>query len=207
MKLDITLKQYELIFRIVSAVAAEFSHGAGRSCLFYNVNGAFLLNQIFKVRAKPIAGAAFVKLNEEGDTVAYAGEESGRFYSSPDCFHCWVETPNCIIDFTAPEYSKSEGRFLGSVPIKMFQKPKIKMSFDPHSLFAPGDFFFEENKELTTYLLKRMASIPASGDLANICLEWHKKCKKSVLAEMQVINDLGETSLIKLKAGSISSSW
>lgn len=207
MKLDITLKQYELIFRIVSSIAEHFSHGAGRSCQFYNVNGALLLNQALKIRARPVMGVAFVRLNEKGDTVAYAGEESGGFYSSLEFFHCWVETPNFLIDFTAPEYAKSEGNFLSSVPRKMFQKPKAKMCISPYALAAPGDFFFEENKELTAHLLNKMASIPASGDFANICLEWHKNCKKSVLTEMQIMNDLREITRIQLKSGSISSSW
>ena len=207
MKLDITLKQYELVFRIVSSLAENFSHGAGRSCQFYNVNGAIILNEVLKIRARPVMGAAFIRLNKEGDIVAYAGNESGNFYSSTDFFHCWIETPNFLIDFTAPEYSKSEGNFLGSIPIKMFQKSKGKMSTNPNSLFTPGDFFFEENKELTAHFLNKMVSNPVMADFANICLEWHKKCKKNVLKEMQIMNDLGRITRIKLKPGNISSSW
>jgi hypothetical protein len=152
-------------------------------------------------------GAAFIRLNEEGDTAAYAGEESGGFYSSPEFFHCWVETPNFLIDFTSPEYSASEGNFLGTVPRKMFQKPKTTMSESPHSLTEPGDFFFEENMALTEHFLRKMASIPASSDFANICLEWHKKSKKKVLKDMEIMNDLREITRIQLKQGNISSAW
>lgn len=207
MKLDITLKQYELIFRIVSSVAEQFSHGAGRSCQFYNTNAAFILNKALKIHARPVMGVAFIRLNEEGDTAVYAGEESGSFYSSPEYFHCWVETPNFLIDFTSPEYSKSEGNFLGAVPRNMFQRPKAKMSYGPSSLTESGDFFFEENRELTEYFIKKMTSIPATSDFANICLEWHKKCKKKVLKEMEIMNDHREVTHIQLKQGGISSAW
>ena len=207
MKLDITLTQYELIFRIVSSLAEHFSHGAGRSCQFYNTNGAFILNKAFKIRARPVMGAAFIRLNEEGDTVAYAGEESGSFYSSSDNFHCWVETKNCFIDFTAPEYSYSQGSFLGSVPRKMFQKPKMQMSGNTDSMVGVGDFFFEENRALTEHLLQKIASIPATSDFANICLEWHMKCKKKVLKEMEIMNDLREVTRIQLKSGGITDAW
>src|SRR5690554_6631852 len=107
MKFDITLKQYELIYKVVASVGKELSHGAGRSCQFYNVNGAFILESLFKVKAKPVMGAAFIRLSESGNTLSFAGEENGNFYSSPEAFHCWVETENNLIDFTAPEYREA----------------------------------------------------------------------------------------------------
>jgi len=58
MKFDITLKQYKLIYKIVASVGKELSHGAGRSCQFYNVNGASILENIFKVKAKPVMGVS-----------------------------------------------------------------------------------------------------------------------------------------------------
>lgn len=145
MKFDIILKQYELIYKIVASVGRELSHGAGKSCQFYNVNGAFLLENIFKVKAKPVMGAAFIRLTDSGDTLSFAGEEEGHFYSSPDAFHCWVETENNIIDFTAPEYREALAQAGSENKIKryMLQKEKSSSSPSPHDMIKVGDFYFE----------------------------------------------------------------
>ncbi|WP_313316177.1 DUF2026 family protein [Stutzerimonas nitrititolerans] len=181
MKFDIILKQYELIYKIVASVGRELSHGAGKSCQFYNVNGAFLLENIFKVKAKPVMGAAFIRLTDSGDTLSFAGEEEGHFYSSPDAFHCWVETENNIMDFTAPEYREALAQAGSENKIKryMLQKEKSSSSPSPHDMIKVGDFYFESNPVLTAHLLRNMFEKPAAQDLANICLEWCEKARKS----------------------------
>ena len=69
MKFDVTLSQYERIYKIVASVGRELSHGEGKSCQFYNVTGALLLEKIYKVKARPVMGAAFIKLTESGDVL------------------------------------------------------------------------------------------------------------------------------------------
>jgi hypothetical protein len=210
MKPAITLKQYESIYRIVASIGNHFSHGAGRSCQFYNVNGAFILEQLLKVKARPVMGAAFIRLNEAGDTISFASEENGNFYSSPDAFHCWVETPDFVIDFTAPEYREAADRGMNSassIPRQMFQKEKRSMCAGPYSMSEPGDFFFSENRELTTHLLEKMRASPASQDFVNICCDWYRKYSKKGIKEMSVMNDLGEITPIRLKASSLVSKW
>lgn len=208
MKFDITLKQYELIYKIVASVGRELSHGAGRSCQFYNVNGAFILEKIFKVKAKPVMGAAFIRLTENGNTLSFAGEEDGSFYSSPEAFHCWVETENNIIDFTAPEYREALSQAGSENKIKrnMLQKEKSLISASPHEMINVGDFYFEPNPELTSYLLAKMFEKPASQDLAKICLEWCKKSKKK-LSSFDIVNNLGEITHIAPINHSIVGAW
>lgn len=207
MKRDITLKQYDLIFRIVSAVGEKFAHGATRSCQFYNVTGAYVLKEALKIDARPMMGAAFVKVNEEGDVFSYAGKENGEFFSSPDAFHCWVETEQFFIDFTAPEYCMETHHAAESIPRKMFQKPKASMSRSPELLRDPGDFFFERNPELTAYLLQKMFSKAASGDLAQICLDWYKQSRKKIVPELGIMDDTGEKTIIKLRKSALSGAW
>ena len=209
MKFDITLKQYEDIYKIVASVGKHFSHGAGRSCQFYNVNGAYLLQEVLKIKARPIMGAALFMLTENKDVLSFAGEEDNNFFSSPEAFHCWVETENNYIDFTAPEYREAamEIKEKGNIPRKMFQKPKGSASENPYVLNNPGDFFLSENKELTASLLSKMASIPATQDFAYICCEWYKKLNKKKLQSFQIIDDLGEKTLINLKSSSIQGKW
>lgn len=208
MKFDITLKQYELIYKIVASVGKELSYGAGRSCQFYNVNGAFLLEKIFKVKASPVMGAAFIRLAKNGDTLSFAGEEDGRFYSSPEAFHCWVETDNNIIDFTAPEYREALLLAGSDSRLKrlMFQKEKASMSRGPHDMSNVGDFYFESSPELTHAFLTKMFEKAATQDLATICFEWCKKSKKK-LSGFDIINDLGEVTPIKPVNYSVSGAW
>jgi hypothetical protein len=207
MKPEITIRQFELIFQILSSVAEQFAHGPGKSCQFYNVIGAMILKKALKIDARPVMGAAFLRVNEQGDVITFAGEEDGHFFSSPDAFHCWIETPNHYIDFTSPEFDELDNKVVGSVPRKMFKKPKESMAVGPDSLFKPGDFFVSENTQLTQQLLQQMFSSPDSGDFANICLDWYNKSKKKVIPEMSIANDLGEVTVIILRNRKIQSAW
>lgn len=208
MKFDITLKQYELIYKIVASVGKEISHGAGKSCQLYNVNGAFILESIFKVKAKPVMGAAFIRLTDSGQTLSFAGEEKGNFYSSPDAFHCWVETENNIIDFTAPEYREAliQAGSENKIKRNMLQRAKASMSENPYEMSNVGDFYFEPNPALTNYLLTAMLEKPSTQDLAKICLEWCKRSKNG-LSGFDIINDLGEMTAIFPINHSVVGSW
>ncbi len=208
MKFDITIKQYELIYKIVASVGREIAHGAGKSCQFYNVNGSFILESIFKVKARPVMGVAFIRLTDSGSTLAFAGEEKGNFYSSPDAFHCWVETENNYIDFTSPEYREAllQAGSPNKIKRSMFQRSKTSMSLNPNTMSNVGDFYFEPNDALTKYLLTNYIQKPATQDLAHICLEWCKKSKKE-LSDFEIINDLGEMTHITPVTHSVIGSW
>lgn len=205
----ITIKQYEQIYRIVSSAAAHFSHGPGRSCQFYNVNAAYILTEKLKIRAWPMMGAAFIRLNDAGDTMSFAGQEDGEFFSSPDAFHCWVETPDFILDFTAPEYKEACPEHIQNkgVPRLMFQRERVAMSASPESLLRPGDFFFSANIELTKSLLEKMLGSPACQDFFNICCDWYQKLSNKGIEESHIMNDLGEVTQVKLIKSRIISKW
>ena len=209
MKLQITLKQYEDIYKIVASVAHYFSHGAGRSCQFYNVNGAIVLNKMLNISARPVMGAAFLRLNKNGDTISFAGQENDTFYSDPKAFHCWIETPSHFIDFTAPEYREAAQGLFDKIiiPRQMFQKSKSTMSSAPYSMTKAGDYFFSENIELTNYLLSKMLSIPATHDLAYICCNWYMDYIKNGIEAKSIMNDLGEITRMTLKSSPLRNKW
>ncbi|MNS22659.1 hypothetical protein D3C72_544590 [compost metagenome] len=208
MKFDITLKQYELIYKIVASVGRELSHGPGKSCQFYNVNGAFLLERVFKVKARPIMGAAFIRVTDSGDTISFAGEECGKFYSSPEAFHCWVETEHYIIDFTAPEYREVLSQVSPGINIKrnMLQKEKSHNILMPSDLVNVGDICFQPNPALTSYLLQKMFEKPAAQDLVDACIEWCKKSRKKI-SDLTIINDLGEKTIISPVNNNVIGIW
>jgi hypothetical protein len=207
-KFDITLRQYELVYKILASIGKELAHGEGRSCQFYNVNGAIILEKLFKVKAKPVMGAAFIRLTNTGETLSFAAEENDSFYSSPDAFHCWVETENNIIDFTAPEYKETldMAGVDGNIKRNMFQKDKKSMSNDPYTMINPGDFFFESNLALTNHLLTNMYEQPSTNDLSEICLKWCKESKKE-LKGLTIMNDLGEIISIQPIKRKVTGSW
>lgn len=208
MKLDITPSQYELIYKVVASIGRELSHGAGRSCQFYNVNGAYILEQLYNIKARPLMGAAFVKLTNSGSVLSFAGKEAEGFYSSSDAFHCWVETENNILDFTAPEYREAgnQAGLKDAIKRSMFQKDKKSMAESPYDLVNAGDFYFEYNPALTHHLLSNMFSKPSTQDLANICLDWCKRSKKKI-SGFEIINDLGKIVTIKPVSNNIQGSW
>jgi hypothetical protein len=205
MKPKVTLKQYQTIHRIVSSIGDVFSHGAGISCQFYNVNGAYILSKALKIKARPVMGAAFIWLKDGQDgMLTFAEIDNNGYTSTPNGFHCWIETDTHYIDFTAPEYSIALGQ---DVPQKMFQKQKSDMATSIDSFKNAGDFLFIKNESLTNHLLARMGASPASSDLAMICADWYKMHKKKNIQSMSVINDLGEVVSVNLKRCNLESSW
>ena len=88
----------------------------------------------------------------------------------------------------------------------MLQKEKSLISASPHEMINVGDFYFEPNPELTSYLLAKMFEKPASQDLAKICLEWCKKSKKK-LSSFDIVNNLGEITHIAPINHSIVGAW
>lgn len=203
MKPVMTLKEYELLYRIVSAVGEKFSHGKGRSCLFYNVIGAAVINDVLRVKAMPLMGAAFISVNER-EIVAYAGHEDGRVYSSEDKFHCWIETDDFYIDLTAPEYGVDMKH---SVPKKMFQKFRRESLGHPNDIEKPGDFSFHPNIALSRHYLMNMMNSPQMHDFTEICKHWFKSSLKKELPTLTITDDLGKTTEFKLKPRCIESKW
>lgn len=200
-KLEINLPEYERIFRILHGVSAYANDGRPPSCQFYNVTGAYILSKLYGIDARPSMGAAFIKLDKlTGNTLAFADSNIQECNSHSDAFHCWIETPNFYIDFTAPVYGDYPNSF--SVPRFMFQKQRTRMSLSQLDLDGPGDFYFAANKPLTNDRLKTGMQSTKFEDYAEITLEWARQSKKTLLKEMLIQADDGE--VIKLKASPIT---
>tara|TARA_R110002060_G_scaffold78202_1_gene90972 strand:+ start:5673 stop:6302 length:630 start_codon:yes stop_codon:yes gene_type:complete len=209
MKFDLSLEQYEIIYRVVSSLGSKFSHGAGSSCQFYNVNAAYLIKSIFNIEARPVMGAAFILLNDNKFILSFAEKDGDKFYSSPNGFHCWVETENSFIDFTAPEYSETAvcKKHNQIIPKKMFQKNKHAMSTDPYSLNDVGDFYFCANESLTERLIYQIYSTPAYEDFADICFQWCKDILKNNTKTLPIMDDLGNETKINLISSNLVDAW
>ena len=207
----ITLSEYDRIFRVVHSVSEGLDDRVGASCLFYNTIGALLIENSLKVKAWPVMGAAFFRVNDATDTVLSfsAFDENDICISNPDAFHCWVETQDHVIDFTAPVYQKYFDKMgMGvKLPNKMFQKKKTTMSPSWRELYKEGDYFIQEDRPLTTSLRLKALETPAISDLANVCLYWFKRPPKKISESMSIMNDLGEVVEVNLATLPIIGSW
>src|SRR4051812_18184742 len=122
-KLDLMFLEYEKIFRILHGIY-NFEHSdAQPSCQFYNVVGAYILDEVYGIKARPMLGAAIIKVDDiTNNAMAFAHPDFEICSSDEDHFHCWIETPHHIIDFTSPVYSEYRNT-PGVTKRLMFQKP------------------------------------------------------------------------------------
>lgn len=143
----IELSEYEKIFRIIHSVSEKIDDRAGASCLFFNIIGSFIIENTLKMEAKPVVGAAIFRLNN-GVMAFSEVSKNGEVSSNENSFHCWVETQDHIIDFTAPVYQKYfDSRAISiNVPKKMFQRRKIDMSKTYKNFTQDGDFLYKKTK-------------------------------------------------------------
>ncbi len=201
---------YERIFRIVHSVSESVGNTIGRSCLFYNVVGAAILEAHYNVRAVPIVGSAFFLLHQSTSTVlSFSHFSAEGIYSSSEAFHCWVQANGYAIDFSAPVYGESLTAAGSSLRIerRMFRKAMNRMATSHDSLAREGDFHLSPNPELTLEILRRASAKPATNDLAHVCMSWYRKPPRGIQSQFKMVNDLGEVTSISLTDLRVSGAW
>src|SRR5262245_48945177 len=117
---------YERAFRVMYSVLTSVGAITTRSCLFFSIAGALILQRFYNKRAFPIAGS-FSYFVDQPDLhsgapilVSYTNNRSSR-----DKFHCWIECEGWVIDFMSPLFREALA-IAGSdiaIPRRMFQKP------------------------------------------------------------------------------------
>ncbi|MHB0924934.1 MAG: DUF2026 family protein [Gallionellaceae bacterium] len=210
-KLPITLPEYERVFRVIHSVSRSLDDRPGASCLFYNTVGALLLEKMLRVKARPVMGAAFFRVDDPTATaLSFAVlNDDGTCTSNEGAFHCWVETESHVVDFTAPmyrEYLEKVG-LCRQLPRKMFQRRKVDMAATHQNLLCEGDYYVQPNAELTKLSVEKMLLSPAVGDLANICLQWFARPQKTMKEPFSIRNDLQEVIQVRLTSLSITGVW
>lgn len=209
--LAITLPEYNRIFQVIHSVSTALDDRPIASCLFYNTIGAYLLEASLGVSARPRMGAAFFRVDDATNTVLSFAErgKDGVCTGTRNGFHCWVETENHIIDFTAPVYCQYLAD-IGSdikLPRKMFQKAKKDMALSYNSLIVEGDYYVEPSPELTLELMSKGAGNAVVGDLAKACQQWFKRPPKKIRSTLPLMSDRGELTEIKLTGISVVGVW
>lgn len=206
----IPLCDYERIFRVVHSVSKAAGNTPGKSCIFYNVAGAYLLETNYKIRAQPVMGAAFFYLHSPSSTVlSYGIANDSEVASSGDAFHCWVQAEDYVVDFTAPVYGEAlrQVGFTHKLQRKMFQRPFSKMADHPHAMSEEGDYFAYPSVELTNELMARFGTSQQAQDLVNVCAHWFKKPPKRIEEEFRTTDGKGIVEVMPLSKIRLSGAW
>ena len=203
--LPISPQNYARIFLVLHSVLKSIDKSVKPSCLFYNTVGAFLLEHFFKIKAVPMMGGAFMMLDEyepAGPLLLVFADVDGQesnVSGEKGNFHCWVETENHVLDFTAPvyqEYLESSGRE-NIVPRKMFQKKKSLMANSHHDVCSNGDYFFQRNSVMTMQYLLDPPQKKQIGDLVNICAQWFRPYPMEMEGSITISDNFGEITSIE----------
>lgn len=206
----IPLLDYLRIHSVIRSVLDSVDAHTAHACMFFSVAGAAILQEFYKKDAAPVAGAAFLLLDEhQRNTMCFATLAQGQVRSTDSSFHAMVLCDGYAIDFMAPIFPETSNA--SAHPLiaqrRMFQKRWADMAPSHEHLECAGDFHFVPNPELTSELLQSFFKKPASEDLVNVCLHWFNKPPKSIRSEMRMQDDLGGITRIRLQNSMVSGVW
>jgi len=207
----ITIYEYQRIFQVVHSVYQKIDNSGSVCCQFYNVAGAFILNEVYNKKVTLMMGAACFKFHAPLSINLYFAHINGKTVSSSEeAFHCWIQTEDgYLLDFTAPlyrEYTEQAGKKC-LIPRKMFQKKLTLMAASYHELQQEGDFYVQANSELTASRLLESVEHHKNENLLNLCLHWFKKPPRKIDLTMTVMNQMGKIETINLNTIKISGKW
>lgn len=207
--LVISFADYQRIFRVIFTVLDERAH-THAACIFFAMVGAGILREHYNVRAIPVSGAAAFAVSEDDSLIATFGKiDNGELISAGDAFHCWVECNGYVVDFMAPLFHESL-RASGhqcSIPRRMFQRPIDQMDPMFTHFTHEGAFHLVPDLEQSKAMLANFNARPASTDLANVCSSWYKRPPKRIRDTLDMQDDLGKITKLKLHGPEISGVW
>ncbi|PEH80354.1 DUF2026 family protein [Burkholderia gladioli] len=203
------LIDFQRIFQVAHGIIREFGEDASKSCVFFSMVGAHLLNTHYRLSASAVVGAAFYKLDGSDRVLAIADAAHQFELSTEDGFHCWVEAGGWCLDFTSPLFPEmaEHAGYAWSHDRRMFQKPLSDMAEAPAALGSPGDFYLRSNTALTQEILARNLDRNDVKDLLEIAALWYRKPPRRIESKKQIRDNLGKVTTLRLNAPTISGVW
>ncbi len=207
-KFLITLSEYNRIHQVARGVI-EGLGTAERSCIFFAVFGAYILETRYRIPATAVAGNLALCVSDEPKIAFFGRNDDGQIVADSEGFHMWVQTETHIIDFMAPIFPEAFAGTMGDtvIPRKMLQRLHTSEANDLDSLNAVGDFITLPSPELTHTLLEQFSKRPANSDLVHVAERWFGKPKGKQVATFAMINDLAEVTNLKLPTNVAAGSW
>jgi len=195
---------YHRIYRVINSLLINENANPASASMYFSTFGAFILEQQFKVKAKPKGGLAAFNLG--GTMLLFADHrEDGYVTGAGENFHCWVEADGWAIDFMAPAFSQAAPEL--SLPSKMFQRPLSAMAQSINDLGQSGDFFFQSEPDATAKRFADWHKHAMIGDLASIAATWFRKSPKQMQTAISTKNHNGETNTIPLSGNALTGAW
>lgn len=202
----IKLKDYERIFRIISAIVESEDGDPKHACVQYSLFGANILVDHFKLDAKVRCGLATYHLGDDDQVLCFGEKSSSGIMSTNEGFHCWVEANGWLLDFMAPKFGQIKRTGFTAQP-RMFQRRVSEMTVHPNDMTRAGDFFLMHNTELSDSLLMPIVEHLGIQDLARLCSQWFRKAPKTIPITAATMDQNGKMRPVTLKAVSIKSNW
>ncbi|WDJ99680.1 DUF2026 family protein [Xanthomonas campestris pv. incanae] len=210
------------VIRTVLAGTGALTSDITKSCIFFALAGAYLLEKRHGLRARPVAGAAFLALALRNDaldilTFAKLDAEDGRWYSDRDAFHAWIEVTDkadqvWLVDLTSPLYPDGIRMHTPSakVPYKAFVQPIAAMLGHPDELQhggGPGDFFVQPSLAHTAEIMKSAASSVQAGDLIDIINQWYVPAPAAMHPKLLIGSSNGVSRELTFTQPRLSGYW
>ena len=192
-----------------------------KSCIFFALAGAYLLECKHGIRTSPQAGAAFLVVGKRKDTLdiltfAKWDDAESTWYSDESAFHAWVEVVSddeqqWLIDFTAPMYPDAIRSLVPGavVPSKAFVRSKAEMLSHPDELpFAtPGDFFLNPSPAHTAHMMQRAARDEQLGDLMDLLNHWYVRHPERIAPSLHMKSNSGTTRRLTFTQPRLAGYW
>lgn len=203
----ISFVEYEKIFRILHAVEGYLGRGSRPDCQFYNIVGSYILSEVYKISAFPVAGAALLKVsNDNSHILAFADTDKEFIQSDSKHFHCWIETPTHFLDFISPLYDEySEGP--KTARNLMFQKTIHSMSESIEAFSKAGDFIFLRNIELTKAQIPKYTKSQIFQDALYLARSWAQGSKNKLMQSTWLMTEDGEKVKLPISRIELTGSW
>lgn len=207
-KFLITLSEYNRVHQVARGVVEGLAT-AERSCIFFAIFGAYILETRYRIPAAAVAGNFALCVSDEPKVAFFGRDDDGKMVADSDGFHMWVQTETHIIDFMAPLFPESFSSMMGAtiIPRKMLQRPISTEAKDLDSLNVAGNFITLPSRELTASLLANFLKRPANSDLIHVAEAWFGSAKGKQRPTFDMVNDLGEVTNLKLPVNAASGSW
>ncbi|MFK8399135.1 DUF2026 family protein [Pseudomonas sp. BGr12] len=204
------LLDYLRIHRVIRSVLDSCGANTAHACWYFSLAGAAILRQHYKKDAHPLAGAmCLMTATDDSKVMCFAKIEDGEARSSADAFHALVVCDDYLIDFMSPIFPEtaqsSQHVFIPAA--KSFQKPVSSMSPSPSDLTEAGDFFFDPNQELTDSLRRMVMGNRFLTDVIQGCCDWYKRPPKLIPPGIQVSDEKGGVSMVRLKDALVTGAW
>ena len=197
-----TRSDYQRLHHVIASTLSGTNVGTPQASLFFAVTGSFLISQVHKVAARPVAGVAFYRVGDDGDSTLAFGKfdgTNGRVFGDDDAFHCWIECDGIAIDLQTPVFQPSgpsSGR-AESAWREVFRRPLTQMSRSPGDLRRQGDFFLLRDPALSIRLMERFMTGQESVELVKLCLHRYRQSQE-VGQPVQLRSDVAGARNIQL---------